>query len=245
MRRRSWSATADPQLIPSNCRIHEEGAIVTNTVWDIGIGGCRAAAVLLGACLALWTGIATATSVREASVDELVDQSEVVFEGTVVDVRSRKSAPGMIVTDVVFEVTDVIKGHIPQRRLTLEFLGGEVDGEALSVPAMGYPEVGERGIYFAESAERRLINPLYGWDQGRFLVTRDETGVERVSTARNQRVMSIERERASFFETPGAETRLSSGVAKGVGAKRGAALGEGMSPGQFKQRIRDMMRAAQ
>lgn len=204
------------------------------------------------ACLALWAGMVSATSVREASVDELIDQSETIFEGTVVDVRSRKSGRGTIVTDVVFEVTDVVKGHIAQRHLKLEFLGGAVEGEALSVPAMDYPEVGEKGIYFAESVGRTLVNPLYGWDQGRFLITPDESGTERVSTSNQRPVVSLERERADFFATPETEVKLSSGIARGVRATQSRAtngdrvddLGQGMSAGQFKQRIRDLMGGA-
>ena len=213
----------------------------------------KAAAVSILACVASWAGMASATSVREASVDELIDQSEIIFEGTVVDVRSRKSGPNNIVTDVVFEVTDVVKGHIPQQRLKLEFLGGEVEGEALSVPAMNYPEVGEKGVYFAESASRTLVNPLYGWDQGRFLISTDANGTERVSTSHRRPVVSLEREQANFFANPDAENKLSSGIARGVRATQSRAtngnqaddLRAAMSAGQFKQRIRDLMGGAQ
>ena len=33
-----------------------------------------------------------------------------------------------------------------------------------------YPEVGETGFYFVESAEIPMVNPLYGWDQGCLLI---------------------------------------------------------------------------
>ena len=234
----------------STRRIYQGDLIVTRTVPGMDVGAyIKGAAVSITAFFALWVGIASATSVREASVDELIDQSEIIFEGTVTDVRSRKSGRGTIVTDVVFEVTDVVKGHIPQRRLKLEFLGGEVEGEALSVPAMDYPEVGEKGIYFAESVGQTLVNPLYGWDQGRFLIAPDETGTERVSTSSQRPVVSIGREQANFFATPEAEAKLSSGIARGVRATQSRAtngnraddLGAAMSAGQFKQRIRDLM----
>ena len=41
--------------------------------------------------------------------------------------------------------------------------------------------MGEQGIYFVEGMPpRRLINPLYGWHQGHYLIERDARGVEKV-----------------------------------------------------------------
>jgi hypothetical protein len=184
---------------------------------------------------------ASATSVREASVAEMTDKSAVIFEAVVVDVRAHKSPRGSIVTDVVFEVRDVIKGHVPQRRLTLEFLGGEIPGARQSISAMRYPELGEQGIYFAESIDQPLINPLYGWDQGRFLVQRDPAGMERVLTAGRRPVMDVQGSESTFFDAPGVAVRLSTGVASGVRSTPAASTNEALSSGQFKQRIRNLL----
>ena len=181
---------------------------------------------------------ASATSVRETSVAELTDRSAVIFEGIVVDVGARKTAHRTIVTDVVFEVMDVIKGRLPQKRLKLEFLGGTVAGERQSVSAMNYPELGERGIYFAEAIDRRLINPLYGWDQGRFLI---QDG--RVLTARHGVVVDVSSSDAVFFHAP-SNAKPSSGVARGVMVRAAAASDRGMSSEQFKERLRNLLGGA-
>ena len=181
---------------------------------------------------------ASATSVREASVAELTGRSAVIFEGTVVDVSARKTAHRTIVTDVVFEVADVIKGRLPQKRLKLEFLGGTVAGERQSVSAMNYPAIGERGIYFAEAIDRPLINPLYGWDQGRFLI---QDG--RVLTASHGVVVDVSSSDAVFFDTP-SNAKPSSGVARGVMVRAAAASDRGMSAAQFKERLRNLLGGA-
>ena len=199
----------------------------------------RAGALLLS-FLCMWLGTALATSVRETSVTEMAENSAVIFEGVVIDVRARKSGRGSIVTEVVFEVLDVIKGRLPQRRLQLEFLGGELQGESQSVAAMNYPELGEKGIYFAEANDRPLVNPLYGWDQGRFLVLKDPTGVERVTTAGKRPVVDVQGSTARFFDAPGVAAKPSTGVAGGVRVSATAA-DAGLSAGQFKQRIRNLL----
>ncbi|MBI5040190.1 MAG: hypothetical protein HZB57_03005 [Gammaproteobacteria bacterium] len=198
---------------------------------------------LLLPLLFMGANAALATSVREATVAEMADKSAVIFEGVVVDVRAHKTEHGSIVTAVVFEVLDVIKGSLPQRRLTLEFLGGEIPGERQSIAAMQYPQLGEQGIYFAESIDQPLINPLYGWDQGRFLVQRDHGGVERVLTAGKRPVMDVQGSESTFFATPGVAVKLSTGVANGVRATPAASANEGLSTGQFKQRIRNLLGA--
>ena len=199
---------------------------------------------LLLPLLLMGSSVASATSVREASVAEMTDKSAVIFEAVVVDVRAHKSLRGSIVTDVVFEVRDVIKGRVPQRRLTLEFLGGEIPGARQSIAAMQYPELGEQGIYFAESIDQPLINPLYGWDQGRFLVQRDHAGVERVLTAGKRPVMDVQGSESTFFAAPGVAVQLSTGVASGVRATSAASANEALSAGQFKQRIRNLLGAS-
>ena len=203
-----------------------------------------AALLLSCVCVCVCSGAASATSIRETSMAEMADKSAVIFEAVVVEVRAHKSPRGSIVTEVVFEVRDVIKGHIPQRRLKLEFLGGEIPGARQSIAAMQYPELGEQGIYFAESIDQPLINPLYGWDQGRFLVQRDHAGVERVLTAGKRPVMDVQGSESTFFDAPGVAVQLSTGVASGVRATSAASANEGLSSGQFKQRIRNLLGAS-
>lgn len=197
-------------------------------------------AALFLSFLFVW-GDASATSIREASMAEMTDRSAVIFEGVVVEVRAHKSGRGSIVTDVVFEVLDVIKGSVPHKRLKLEFLGGEIDGAHQSVAAMNYPRLGEQGIYFAEAIDRPLINPLYGWDQGRFLILRDDAGTGRVTTADRRPVRDVQGGESVFFDVPGTSAKLSTGVASGVRASAATvSVKEGLSAGEFKRRIRNL-----
>ena len=124
-----------------------------------------------------------ATTLLEVTFDDTVAQSEFVFEGRVVATETRRSKPGAIpVTYITFEVLDVLKGSALWERVTLGFAGGTIDGRKVFVHGLRMPEMDERGIYFVETMDKELFNPLYGWHQGHFLVTRDaSTGAEFVT----------------------------------------------------------------
>jgi len=131
-----------------------------------------------------------ATSVREVSMDEMLQQSELVFEGTATAVEARVNSQKRIHTYVTFEIKDIIKGEY-HSNITLRFLGGTVGDLTLAVTDMRLPQQGEHGIYFVESLERFQVNPLYGWSQGHFIVERDATGSERVMTNRRLPITGV------------------------------------------------------
>jgi len=132
-----------------------------------------------------------ATSVREVSMNELLQQSQLVFEGTVTAIEARQNSQNRIHTYVTFEITDIIKGEYPSNIITLRFLGGTVDDVTMVVSDMRLPQEGEHGIYFVESLERFQVNPLYGWSQGHFILERDGTGSPRVMTNRRLPVTGV------------------------------------------------------
>ena len=132
-----------------------------------------------------------ATSVREVSMNELLQQSQLVFEGTVTAIEARQNSQNRIHTYVTFEITDIIKGEYPSNIITLRFLGGTIDDVTMVVSDMRLPQEGEHGIYFVESLERFQVNPLYGWSQGHFIVERDGTGSDRVMTNRRLPVTGV------------------------------------------------------
>jgi hypothetical protein len=132
-----------------------------------------------------------ATSVREASMDEMLRQSQFVFEGTVTAIEARENSQNRIHTYVTFEITDIIKGEYHSNSITLRFLGGTVDDVTMVVGDMRLPQEGERGIYFVESLEKFQVNPFYGWSQGHFIVERDGTGSDRVMTNRRLPVTGV------------------------------------------------------
>jgi hypothetical protein len=127
---------------------------------------------LLVVCLA-YASFATATSVLPLSVDDLIRESETVFIGRVVAVRSawRPSRNGdAIVTNVTFSIDRVLKG--PNRiERTLQFLGGTVGQDTLRVSGLPVFQVGERDVLFVNETGQP-VSPLVGLMQGRFRVSR-------------------------------------------------------------------------
>ena len=122
--------------------------------------------------LCLSCGFAQASTVLEMNFEDVVSQSELVFEGQVLGLESRQLRDGSIHTFVRFTVRDVIKGSYAGEEIELGFLGGSVGGRTLQVSDMQIPGIGETGIYFVESLTRAQVHPLVGWDQGHFLLIR-------------------------------------------------------------------------
>ena len=98
------------------------------------------------------------------------------------------------------------------------------------------PVLGEKGIYFVESLQRRQVHPFYGWDQGHFLIMVGPDGAERVTTRSRKAVLGLDSGQIGNLN------RLSSGVASGVSISD-EVEGIGITVSQFKQTLRDMMRA--
>ena len=167
---------------------------------------CRS--LLLAVCVC--GSFVHATSVVEVTMEEMLQHSALVFEGRVVDMKVREDDNGIIQTRVTFEIYEIIKGDANNKKITLSFLGGEVAGRKLSVSNMHTPALNEHGIYFVESPERNLVQPLYGWSQGHFKIKHDAAGKDRVFTRSGRPVRGIE-------HTNGKRSgRLSRGAARGV-----------------------------
>ncbi len=134
---------------------------------------------------------AFATTVLQLSFEEVAESAELIFEGRVTDVEVVQTGPRSIHTNVTFEVISVIKGNYADTGITLQFLGGEVDGRRLVVQGMQMPAQGDTGIFFVESLQETLIHPLVGWSQGHFLLETDSTGETRVLSAEHAPVTGI------------------------------------------------------
>ena len=128
-----------------------------------------------------------ASTVSQVSIQEIVGKSEVVFEGKVIRLEAvRPNGSNDIFTKVTFAVTDVIKGSHDSSTVSLYFMGGTIGPLTLSISDMQIPKKGERGIYFVASIANRQVHPLYGWNQGRFLILNDRNGIPRVHTAQGK-----------------------------------------------------------
>jgi hypothetical protein len=209
--------------------------------------------ILITFLILIGTAYANASSVRAMSLEELTEKSEVIFEGEVVSVLTTNNERGRIHTLIVFAVNNVVKGQYSENQLTLRFLGGNYQGKNMTVSDLNYPKLGEKGIYFVESITRRLINPLLGWDQGRYLVEKDESGVERVLTANGQPITAVEKTQSSIEKPYGlfstdtsnngandSSVELSKGTAKNIKLIKSSSLDTAVKKSDFKKIIVEM-----
>ena len=185
------------------------------------------------------TGGLWASTVIQVTIQEMVNTSEFVFEGRVIGQDSiRPEGSNNIFTRVTFAVSDVIKGGYDASTVSLYFMGGTIGTLTLSISDMQIPKNGERGIYFVESIESRQVHPLYGWNQGRFLILNDRDGNPRVHTAQGKPIRSVGK-----IATPAVAAVLDGTVDAALGLEVEADPAEGgsaLTPAAFKQRIRDI-----
>lgn len=190
---------------------------------------------LLPALLLLIVLPALASSVLQVTFDELVRSSELVFEGRVVNKRAAFDKRGSIKTYVTFEVLDVYKGAHSGRTLELPFLGGTVGDLTMKVSDLEAPDIGETGIYFVESMANPPAHPLYGWDQGHFLVRTNQAD-------RTDHVFSLTGKPVSGFQSGGKAAGFSNGVAAGLTLDADH-VGQGLTVVEFKQKIKELLNA--
>jgi hypothetical protein len=146
-----------------------------------------------------------ASSILQIDTTQLVNNAELVFEGEVLTSRSEQASSGYIYTYVDFLVTDVLIGNVVAGTvLPLRFTGGTVGDLKLDVGSV-IPTMGEHGVYFIESLDKPLINPLLGWSQGHFRIQLDGS----LLAGNNQTVVEMNSKRQSKMS-------LSEGVANGV-----------------------------
>jgi hypothetical protein len=157
--------------------------------------------LLLAAGLGL--GTCLATTVIPPSFDELVEQAQVIFQGTVTDVQSQWTGDGSqrrIVSDVTFQIEDPIKGTT-SATYTLRMLGGTVGAESMGIADAPTFRVGDRDILFVENNGTQFI-PLVGIMYGRFRVRTDTaTGKELVANNEGQPVGGLANLGAAEFKT--------------------------------------------
>jgi hypothetical protein len=134
------------------------------------------------ACLII-AGTALATTVIPPSFDELVSRAEMIFQGSVTDVRSEWTGEGAqrhIMSYVTLKVEDSFKGN-PGSTVTLRMLGGTVGDETMEVTDAPKFKVGDRDILFVENNGTQFV-PLVGIMHGRFRVKKDAAGQDAVFT---------------------------------------------------------------
>jgi hypothetical protein len=156
--------------------------------------------LLLGVSALACFGLApaNATTLARKSLSDLVKGSELIFEGQAVGSAVEALPIGQGArTCVNFKIAEIVAGAHPGSTIRLCFFGCMVGGQGFGVSGMNYPAVGEHGIYLVESTSQQQVNPLIGWDQGRFLVVKDAaTGTLRMTTADHRRIVGLAPEAA-------------------------------------------------
>lgn len=204
-------------------------------------------ALLSTVLLCLVSAPALATTVLQLSFPEVVESAEFIFEGHVSKVESIQTGPRSIHTKVTFEIISVIKGTYPDTEISLQFLGGEVDGRRLVVQGMQTPVEGDTGIFFVESLQETLIHPLVGWSQGHFLLETDANGETRVLSAEHAPVtgiaLAVEPQTDTATENVGDAFPVldDNGAARGVIVDHNAPAESAMSADEFRGQLQSVL----
>ncbi len=186
---------------------------------------------LLILCALLALVPARATTVIPPSFDQLVDQAELIFQGTVIDVKARWVGEGgqrHIVSYITLMVEDAIKGN-PGVTYTIRMLGGTVDGETMQVSDSPKFETGDRDILFVEHNGTQFV-PLVGIMHGRFRVLPDKASGEDL-------VVTDEGEAVSDLAQLGKGENPAAGPAKDQASDPGS-RGKALGAAAFKSAIR-------
>jgi hypothetical protein len=134
-----------------------------------------------------------ATTVIPPTFEQLVSQAELIFQGTVTEVKSMWVGEGgqrHIQTYVTFKVEDALKGQLGATYL-IGLLGGTVDGETMEVTDTPKFKIGDRDILFVEHNGEQFV-PLVGINYGRFHVRRDpQSGREIVQTGEGEPLSDV------------------------------------------------------
>jgi hypothetical protein len=154
----------------------------------------KSKSLLLIAGLVTGAASLSATMVIPPTFDQLVDQAQVIFQGTVTKISSQwigEGAERHIVSYITFKVKDGLKGS-PGESFTMRTFGGTVDEETMTIGDGPTFEVGDEDILFVENNGSQVV-PLVGIMHGRFHVRKDGSGHEMVTTNEDQPLENVAR----------------------------------------------------
>jgi hypothetical protein len=150
--------------------------------------------LLISATIAL-VAATRATTVIPPTFEQLVNDADTIFQGTVTSVRSIWSGEGAqrhIESYVTFEIEESLKGT-PGGSYTLQLLGGTVDGETMEVTDSPKFAVGDHDILFVEHNGQQFV-PLVGINHGRFHIQQNrQTGREIVTNGEDEPVRDVKK----------------------------------------------------
>lgn len=181
----------------------------------------------------------SASTVKRTDMAEIADGAQLIFEGRVVGKRiQHQPSSRTIHTWVRFEILDLIKGQHDQPFVELSFLGGSTGELRVEVSDMEIPKMGEQGIYFVEDIDRPMVNPLYGWAQGHFLVQYDRNlKRQKITTLDGRQVFDLDAR-----PVKATTQEISHGIARGVLTRPQSRQDAPLEPEQFKAIVRGMLK---
>lgn len=125
----------------------------------------------IGAVLALAAGAASAQTPIDTSLVAFSSEADLVFQGTVTDIKYAPSIEGIPHTFVTYRVEEVLKGAYSAPTLTLRFIGGvKIEGNVmrrLSVSHAPRFETGHHDLLMVKD-NTQVQCPLVQCAQGRF-----------------------------------------------------------------------------
>ena len=133
--------------------------------------------LLLGALAMLTPGV-RATSVVPPTFPELVQEADAIYRGRVTSVEPRRverpdGNGSVIKTFVTVTINKTLKGPA-QKEIVLEFLGGTIGNESMTVSGMPKFNPGADEFVFVQKNGAQFC-PLVAVMHGRYKVLRDET----------------------------------------------------------------------
>lgn len=141
------------------------------------------AAGAIAAAASLSLPQAHASSAIPLSLRQITRSAAIIADATVQSVNSYWATPSgaqTLRTKVTFAVNQALKGD-PGPTFSLEFLGGTVGEQSLTVEGVPQFQPGERYVIFSESADKAVVCPILGLDQGALRIIYDrESKVDRV-----------------------------------------------------------------
>ncbi|MAU04970.1 MAG: hypothetical protein CMQ06_03760 [Gammaproteobacteria bacterium] len=187
----------------------------------------------------------SATTILGMDIDEIANQAELIFEGEVLVRETRQdNNTGIINTYVTFQISDIVKGEFNGDSIELKFMGGTFQEQTVHVSGLTIPSEGEHGIYFVESLNLDLINPLLGWSQGHFIII-DRDPEARISTVDHKPVIQVESvvEIPISIKKPRAIIEGNNQVAAGIITEAGPSeIDRALTSDEFKIRIKQLLK---
>ncbi len=133
--------------------------------------------------------LAEASQFKRLSLDEIVQEADLIVEGKVIDMKSHWSEKKtMIYTDVFVEIAATEKGHTAEKTIKLRLIGGQVDNIQMFIVGGPSFEMNENmllclqqvepqdyAMFLDETTQAKLDGAFHpvGFGQGKFVLQED------------------------------------------------------------------------